>query len=54
MEVVVAEKSFMSFKAFSLNELMEFQQLVQYIAKYQPEERQDVTDSNVEAVNVIA
>ena len=54
MEAVLAEKTFKSFKAFSLSELMEFQQLVQYVARYQPAERQDVTDSVVEAVNVIA
>ena len=54
MEAVLAEKTFKSFKAFSLSELMEFQQLVQYVAEYQPEENEDITDSVVEGVNVIA
>ena len=54
MEAVLAEKTFKSFKAFSLSELMEFQQLVQYVAQFQPKERQEVTDSVVEATNVIA
>ena len=54
MEAVLSEKTFKSFKAFSLSELMEFQQLVQYVARYQPQENQDITDSVVEAVNVIA
>ena len=54
MEAVLSEKTFKSFKAFSLSELMEFQQLVQYVARYQPKEKQDITDSVVEAVNVIA
>ena len=54
MEAVLAEKTFKSFKAFSLSDLMEFQQLVHYVAEYQPNERQDLTDSVVEGVNVIA
>ena len=54
MEAVLAEKTFKSFKAFSLSELMEFQQLVQYVAQFQPKEKQEVTDSVVEATNVIA
>lgn len=54
MEAVLAEQTFKSFKAFSLSDLMEFQQLVRYVAAYQPVDRQDVTDSVVEAVEVIS
>ena len=54
MEAVMAEKTFKSFKAFSLSEMMEFQQMVEYVAAYQPPERAEVTASVVEGVRVIA
>ena len=54
MEAMLAEKTFKSFKALSLSELMEFQQLIQYIAEYQSEDNEDITRSMLEGVNVIA
>ena len=54
MKAVLAEKTFKSFDAFSLSELMEFHQQVEYVASYQPEENKDVTESVVEGVRVIA
>ena len=53
MKAMLSEKTFKSFDAFSLADLMEFQQTVHYVASYQKSDRKDVTDSVVEAVNVI-
>ena len=54
MQAVLGEKTFKSFDAFSLSDLMEFQQLVLYVASYQPKDKKEVADSVVEGVNVIA
>ena len=53
MEATMAEKTFKSFDAFSLHDLMEFQQVVQYVAQYQPDDAREVTESVVEGVRVI-
>ena len=53
MEAVLGERTFKSFKAFSLSDLMEFHQLVEYVAEYQPEEKEVVTQSVVKAMRVI-
>ena len=53
MKAMLSEKTFKSFDAFSLAELMEFQQVVHYVASYQSSEKKDVTDSVAEGVNVI-
>jgi len=53
MEAVLGERTFKSFKAFSLSDLMEFHQLVEYVAEYQPEEKEAITQSVVKAMRVI-
>ena len=54
MKAVLSERTFKSFDAFSLADLMEFQQTVEYVASYQPEDNKRVTESVVQAVRVIA
>ena len=54
MKAELAEKHYKSFEAFSFAELMEFKETVEYVASYQPEEKKRVTESVVEAVQVIA
>ena len=54
MKAELAEKTFKSFEAFSLSDLMEFQETVEYVASYQPVEKKRVTESVVQAVRVIA
>ena len=54
MKAELAEKVFKSFDAFSLADLMEFQETVEYVASYQPAENKRVTESVVQAVRVIA
>ena len=57
MQAVLAEKTYSSFEAFDLAELMRFRQLVEYVASCQDcetDEDQDRVDSVVEAVRVIA
>lgn len=53
MQAVLAEKTFKSFDAFSLSDLLEFQHAVEYVAAYQPEENKRVTQSVVEGMKVI-
>ena len=54
MKAELAEKTFKSFEAFSLADLMEFQETVEYVASYQPVEKRRVTELVVQAVRVIA
>ena len=53
MEAVLEEKKFKSFDAFSLSQLMEFQQTVEYVAEYLPDDMHDVAESVVAGVRVI-
>ena len=53
LKATLADQQFKSFNAFSFSDLMEFQQVVQYVASYQPEENRDLSDSVVEGVRVI-
>ena len=53
MKAVLAERTFKSFDAFSLSDLLEFKQVVDYVASYQPEESKRVAESVVEGVTVI-
>ena len=53
MHAVLAEKTYSSFRAFSLAELLEFSQLVEWIGASQPEEEQELAESVVYGVRVI-
>ena len=53
-QAVLAEKRFKAFPAFSLSDLMEFQQVVEQVAEFQPVEEDAATWSVVDAVRLIA
>lgn len=54
MNAVLAEKTYSSFKAFSLAELMEFNQVVRWLGASQPPDQQERAQSVVDGVAVIA
>ena len=53
MMATLAPRKFSTFKAFTLAELLEFSQRVEYVAKLQPEENAIATESVVKAVRII-
>ena len=53
MTATLAPKKFSTFKAFTLAELLEFSQRVEYISKLQPVQDETVTNSVVKAVRLI-
>ena len=53
MQAVLAEKKFKAFPAFSLSDLMEFQQSVEHVAAFQTTEDDEVTSSVLQAIRLI-
>ena len=53
MQAVLAEKKFKAFPAFSLSDLMEFQQSVEHVAAFQTTEEDEATSSVLQAIRLI-